>query len=221
MSEGDQLFARFGRAYEPGDVLFREDEAGNTMFVIQQGQVRITKGTRDGTKTLAILGPGEFFGEMAILNSKPRTATAEAMTPLRCLVIDARTFGQMVVSNAEIAVRMITKLARRLDSANALIEVLMHRDPKARVILGLCRQAEIIGEEREDGSVWVPISRAELATEIGLTEDETEEVLVRLRRLRIVRGGDGAEDDGFSVGDVQRLQEFLEFLEMRERFEEV
>ena len=221
MGEGDQLFARFGRAYEPGEVLFREDEPGNTMFVIQQGQVRITKGTRDGTKTLAILGPGEFFGEMAILNSKPRTATAEALSPLRCLVIDARTFGQMVVSNAEIAVRMITKLARRLDSANALIEVLMHRDPKARVILGLCRQAEMIGEEREDGSVWVPISRPELAAEIGLTEEETEEVLVRLRRLRIVQGGDDAEGEGFTVGDVQRLQEFLEFLEMRERFGEV
>jgi CRP/FNR family transcriptional regulator, cyclic AMP receptor protein len=214
MSGGDQLFARFGRSFEPGEVLFREDDPGDTMFVIQQGQVRITKATRDGTKTLAILGPGEFFGEMAILNSKPRNATAEALSPLRCLVIDARTFGQMVVSNAEIAVRMITKLARRLDSANALIEVLMHRDPKARVILGLSRQAEMIGEQREDGSVYVPLSRLDLAAEIGLTEEETEDVLVRLRRLRIVEGG----DEGFVVGDLQRLQEFLEFLEMRERF---
>jgi len=215
MGEGDQLFARFGRTFDAGDVLFREDEPGNTMFVIQAGQVRITKSTRDGSKTLAILGAGEFFGEMAILNAKPRTATAEAISPLRVLVIDAKTFGQMVVSNAEIAVRLITKLARRLDSANALIEVLMHRDPKARVILGLCRQAEMIGEEREDGSIWVPIDKVELAAEIGLTPDETDDVLVRLRRLKIV--GD-AHGGGFVVSDLQRLQEFLEFLEMRERF---
>ncbi len=213
MAEGD-LFARFGRSFEAGEILFREDDPGNTMFVIQAGQVRITKSTRDGTKTLAILGPGEFFGEMAILNAKPRTATAEALGPLRVLVIDSKTFGQMVVSNAEIAVRLITKLAPRLDAANALIEVLMHRDPKARVILGLSRQAELIGQAQADGSVLVPIERAELATEIGLTLEETEDVLVRLRRLRIAE----ESDTGFVVRDVRRLQEFLEFLEMRERF---
>lgn len=217
MAEGDPLFARFGRSFAAGDVLFREDEPGDTMFVIQAGQVRISKASRDGHKTLAILGPGEFFGEMAILNSKPRTATAEAMTPVRCLVIDARTFAQMIVSNAEIAVRLITKLARRLDSANALIEVLMHRDPKARVILGISRQAEMIGESREDGSLLVPISPAELAAEIGLTEQETDDVLVRLRRLRIVE----PEPRGLVVRDVRRLQEFLEFLEMREKFGDV
>lgn len=217
MAEGDTLFARFGRTFEPGDVLFREDEPGNTMFVIQAGQVRISKSGRDGTKTLAILGAGEFFGEMAILNAKPRTATAEAQTQLRVLVIDAKTFGQMVVSNAEIAVRLITKLARRLDSANALIEVLMHRDPKARVILGLSRQAELIGEPMEDGSVFVPIPTPELAAEIGLTVEETDDVLVRLRRLKII----DATETGFVVSDVGRLAEFLEFLEMRDKFGDV
>lgn len=211
---GGDLFARFGRTFDQGAVLFREDEPGDTMFVIQQGQVRITKAGRDGPKTLAVLGPGEFFGEMAILNSKPRTATAEALTPLKVLVIDAKTFSQMVVSNAEIAVRLITKLARRLDSANALIDVLMHRDPKARVILGLSRQAEMIGEAQEDGSVFVPIDRTELAGEIGLTEEETDEVMRRLTRLKIVE----TTQTGVLVNDVHRLAEFLEFLEMREKF---
>lgn len=211
---GADLFARFGRTFDPGAVLFREDEPGDTMFVIQQGQVRITKTGREGPKTLAVLGPGEFFGEMAILNSKPRTATAEALTPLRVLEIDAKMFSQMIVSNTEIAVRLITKLARRLDSANELIEVLMHRDPKARVILGLSRQAEMVGEQQEDGSVLVPIQRAELAAEIGLTEEETDEVVKRLSRLKIV----AATEHGYVVSDVGRLAEFLEFLEMREKF---
>jgi CRP-like cAMP-binding protein len=214
MAEGDQLFARFGRTFDAGEILFRENEPGDTMFVIQAGQVRIRKDAPDGVKTLAILGPGDFFGEMAILNGKPRTATAEALTPLRVLVIDARTLGQMVVSNAEIAVRMITKLARRLDSANALIEVLMHRDPKARLILGLSRQAEMLGQRREDGSILVPIDETALAAEVGLRPEEIGSVLVRLCRLRIVE----RHPAGFVVHDVQRLQEFLEFLEMREKF---
>jgi CRP/FNR family transcriptional regulator, cyclic AMP receptor protein len=216
MAESDQLFARFGKTCEPGEVLFREGEAGSTMYVIQSGAVRITKAVKGEEKTLAILGPGEFFGEMAILNAKPRNATAVVEERGHVLVLGARTFEQMVVSNAEIAVRMIKKLARRLDSANELIEVLMHRDPKARVILGLSREAEVIGQAQDDGSVRVPLSPAELAEQIGLSEAETDEVLKRLRRLRIVEPLEG----GLKVTDVARLEEFYAFLEMREKFGE-
>jgi len=100
---------------------------------------------------------------------------------------DPRTFEQMVVSNAEIAVRLIKKLARRLDSADELIEVLMHRDPRARVILGLSREAQFLGQKREDGSVLVPLTSDELAEQVGLSPRETQEVLKRLSRLKIVQ----------------------------------
>jgi CRP-like cAMP-binding protein len=217
MADSDQLFARFGRQVPAGEVLFREGEAGDTMYVLQSGRVRISKESRDGTKTLAILGPGEFFGEMAILNRKPRTASAEVVEAARVLVIDARTFESMVVSNTEIAVRLIKKLARRLDGADALIEILMHRDPKARVILGLSREAEQGGVEREDGSVFVPLTRETLAEQVGLDPPEVDEVLTRLKRLRMVDEDEG----GFVVTDVMRLHEFLEFLEMRDKFGDV
>lgn len=216
MAESDQLFARFGRTCEPGEVLFREGDAGDLMYVLQSGSVRITKAVKGEEKTLAILGPGEFFGEMAILNAKPRTATAVVEKQAKVLVLGGRTFEQMVVSNAEIAVRLIQKLARRLDSANELIEVLMHRDPKARVILGLSREAQFTGTRRDDGSVVVPMSPAELAEQVGLAEEEIDEVLKRLSRLRIV----DVTDEGVVVTDVDRLEEFYEFLEMREKFGE-
>jgi CRP-like cAMP-binding protein len=212
----DQLFARFGRTCEAGEVLFREHEQGDTMFVLQSGAVRITKETRDGVKTLAVLGPGEFFGEMAILNAKPRNATADVVERARVLVIDKRTFEQMVVSNAEIAVRLIKKLAARLDSANELIEVLLHRDPRARVILGLSRRAELEGQPLEDGSVVVNLSEQQLAEDIGVTPEEVTDVLHRLRRLRIV------EDvpTGLRIHHLSRLTEFLEFLEMQNKYGE-
>src|SRR6185369_15545724 len=95
----DPLFARFGRTCPAGTVLSEEGAAGNTMFVLQSGRVRITKASKDGTKTLAILGPGEFFGEMAILNNKPRTASAQVVEDASLLVIDAKTFEAMVVGN--------------------------------------------------------------------------------------------------------------------------
>ncbi|RZO48420.1 MAG: Crp/Fnr family transcriptional regulator [Sandaracinaceae bacterium] len=211
----DQLFARFGKTSEPGEVLFREGEHGEEMYVLQEGAIRITKAVKGEEKTLALLGPGEFFGEMAILNAKPRTATAVVEQQAKVLVLGAKAFERMVVSNAEIAVRLIKRLARRLDSANELIEVLMHRDPKARVILGLSREAQFLGQPQDDGSVVVPLTEAELAEQVGLSESETVEVLKRLRRLQIV---DPATTDSIVVRDVSRLDEFYEFLEMREKF---
>ena len=213
MVEGAQLFERFGRACPKGTVLFREGQTGKTMFVIQTGRVTITKNLHGSEKTLAVLGPGEFLGEMSILNDKARTATAEVTEDARLLEIDGRTFEQMVVGNAEIAVRLIKRLARRLDAANDLIEVMMHREPKARFILGLSRQAKIRGVERNGGRVEVPLSAAELATELGLSVEEVEEVLRRLTRLGIVESA----GSGILINNQDRLHDFYEFLEEREQ----
>ena len=92
----------------------------------------------------------------------------------------------------------------------------MHRDPKARVILGLSRQADMIGRPREDGALVVPITKADLAEEVGLDVAEVDEVIARLVRLRIVQ----EDKSGLVVAEMSRLDEFLEFLEMREKFEE-
>ena len=103
--------ARFGRDFAAGEVLFREGESGDVMFVIQCGRVRITKAGRAARALAGLLGAGEFVGEMAILNGKPRTATATMVEAARCLVIDAKTLESMVARNAEIALRLIKKLA--------------------------------------------------------------------------------------------------------------
>ncbi|MEM9071646.1 MAG: Crp/Fnr family transcriptional regulator [Myxococcota bacterium] len=200
-----------------GTILFRDGDAGDDMYVIQQGRVRIYTEVRAQEKQLAILGPGDFFGEMALLNNKPRTASASILEDATLLRIDAQTFGSMIVSNTEIAVRLIRKLARRLDSANTLIDLLMHRDPKARVILGLAHEAEFNGQTAEDGSVIVPLDIGGLSKHIGLTDDEVNAVLRRLDRLQIVQ----QTESGFRIPDVMRLHEFLEFLQMREKFGDV
>lgn len=209
----DPLFARFGREYQPGDVLFREGESGEIMFVIQSGAVRITKDIDGEQKSLAVLGPGEFVGEMAILNAKPRAATATVVEPTRCLVIEARMLESMVSKNSEIAFRLIRKLAKRLDSANALVEILMHRDPKARVMLALARHAEAFGERTEQG-IRIRTSPEDIGREVNVDDWVVREVIARLRRLRLVV----EEQSSMVVVDVGRLQDFLEFLEMPQKF---
>lgn len=208
----DPLFARFGQEFPAGDVLFHEGEAGDVMYVVQSGAIRITKDIGGERRVLAVLGPGEFLGEMAILNGRPRTATATVLEPARCLVIEARTLEQMVSKNSEIAVRLIKKLARRLDSADALVEVLMHRDPKARVLLALMRHAESFGEVLEEG-VRVRLTSVDLAQEVGVDPAVVTEVMARLRRLRL----SWEDSAGIVVADVGRLREFFEFLEMPQK----
>src|SRR6266542_4064980 len=114
----DQLFQRFGKEFPLGTVLFREGEPGKEMYVVQQGRITISKTVGEVEKILASLGPGEFVGEMSILNNKPRSATGTCAEPSKLLVIDAKTFEAMIRGNAEIAIRMIKKLSDRLAEAN-------------------------------------------------------------------------------------------------------
>jgi CRP-like cAMP-binding protein len=211
----DSLFTRFGREFRAGDVLFREGERGEEMYVIQSGVVQILKRVGEGERPLATLGRGEFVGEMAILNDKPRTATAVVLEDARCLVIDAATLEQMISNNTEIALRLVKKLARRLDSADELIQILMNPDPKARVLLGLKRHADAFGEETGLG-VRLHASSADLAREVGVEESQVTDVLERLARLRIAAGDD---EGAIVILDLPRLLEFMEFLEMPGKFE--
>ncbi len=210
--------ARFSREYPPGSVIFREGETGDEMYVVQAGEVRISKRVANGERVLATLGPGEFLGEMAILNARPRTATARVVddASARVLVIDARRFEQMIANNREITLRLIKKLSARLDSADALIEILLHKDPKARVLRGLSRHAEAFGQPLPEGAgVRVALTPEELAAQVNADLDTTLEVLGRLRRVRVI----SYDTDGtILVHDLDRLFDFLEFLEMPQKF---
>ena len=216
----DSLFIRFGRDFKAGDVLFREGETGEEMYVIQSGLVQVLKRIGADERALATLGRGEFLGEMAILNGKPRTATAVVLEDARCLVLDGRTLESMITKNPEIAMRLIKKLARRLDNADEMIQILMNPDPKARVMLGLKRYAETVGEpipEDKGGGIRVNTSAVDLAREVGTDEDHVIDVLSRLTRLHIAW-----EDElgSIVIADVGRLLEFMEFLEMPQKFED-
>ncbi len=205
----DPLFARFGREFPEGHVLFREGDAGSVMYVIHAGRVRISRAFASGERTLAVLSPGDFFGEMAILNQKPRTATAVAVEPVQLIEINARTLEAMVLGNTEIAVRLITRLARRLDSANELVELLLHSDARVRVVLALTRLAEELGQHGED-VVAVPVTVGEIARAAALDEPEVEPVLQRLALVRILSS---LPDGGFAMPTPAKMREFLEYID--------
>jgi len=215
MGAEDQLFERFGKGFPAGHVLFRDGEVGKEMFVIQSGKVRISKAVRDTEKTLAVIGPGEFFGEMSILNDKPRSANATVEEEAKLLVIDPKTFEAMIRGNAEIAIRMIKKLAARLAEADTQIENLLHKDHNSRVVHFLTAQAKT--GKAEDGGVRIDISLKDMAGKLGLEVEQTNEVINKLVKSKLVR----IVDSGFIVSDANKLREFLEFLEMKEKFGDI
>ncbi len=208
----DQLFQRFGKEFPRGSVLCREGDPGNEMYVIQAGRVTISKRVGEIEKVLTTLGPGEFFGEMSILNNKPRSATATCAEPSKILVIDAKTFEAMIRGNAEIAIRMIKKLADRLQETNEQIETLLFNDASSRVVHFLATAAERVA--RGPAGHRVAVTPAELAGRVGVRPQQVEDVLQKLVKGKIVV----VEKAGVTVPDVAKLRQFLEFLQMKAQF---
>lgn len=212
-SDGDRLFERFGREFPVGTVIFAEGDIGNEMYVIQTGKVNIVKKSRDAEKVLVTLSAGAFFGEMAIINQKPRSASAVVLEAARLLVIGPKTFDAMIRGNAEVAVRMIKILAQRLQEADQQIENLMLKDHNSRVVHLLTHMAS--KGKPVPGGTLVESSIEAMADKVGLRDQDVQEVLDKLFNAKLIRPGDSG---GLLIHDVNRLREFLEFLEMKEKF---
>jgi CRP-like cAMP-binding protein len=206
MANQEQVLERFARDYPAGTVLFREGEPGTEIYVIRTGTVRITRRIRDVEITLVVLQPGDFFGEMAILTDRPRSATATVMEDARILVIDGQMLDTMVHGNIEIAVRMIKKLAERLAEANRHIQTLLMRDHNSRVASFFLGALE--ADNLESGLVAVDVE--EIATQTGCDYAEVSDALERLNHLGLVKPAEGGS--GFMVRDREALAGLLELL---------
>jgi CRP-like cAMP-binding protein len=124
-------FAKFLTHFHKGHVLFREGEDGEDMYIIQSGRVAIKKKVKDGDAVLAVLEKGDFFGEMAILERMPRSASAELVEDGDLIVIGGDIFGDMIKANPEIAVRMLRKYSIRLRETNKQLEQVMQKGAAA------------------------------------------------------------------------------------------
>ncbi len=213
MGAEETLFQRFGKEFPQGTVLFREGEPGKEMFVLQSGKVAISKRVRDVEKILALLGPGEFFGEMAIISNRPRNASATVSEDARLLVIDPKTFEGMIRGNSEISVRMIKKLAERLNEADAQIESLLIGDPNSRVLHQILQTCQTRGRPMEEG-IEIDFVVREMPRVIGVGEPAIRFLLDKLERAGLVeRSG-----DRLTIYDTARLQDYLNYLEMKWKF---
>jgi hypothetical protein len=108
-------------SFENGDFIFREGDLGTTMYIVHEGKVEIIQEIAGAEQKLTVLEKGDFFGEMAVLESLPRTASARAVGEVQLLQINSATFSQMLKDNPEIAVRMMRKLSRRIRETDTML----------------------------------------------------------------------------------------------------
>jgi CRP-like cAMP-binding protein len=103
-----------GKVYRDGEEIIRQNEVGDCMFVIQEGQVEVLSELDDDEFRLGLLGPGEFFGEMAIVEKQARAATVRAVGEARVLTVDKRTFLRRVQEDPTLALNILRTLCQRI-----------------------------------------------------------------------------------------------------------
>jgi flavin-dependent dehydrogenase len=119
-----------GKSYKAGEAIIRQGEAGDCMFVIQSGQAEVVKEGDGREMRLAVLGPGDFFGEMAIFEKDLRSATVRALGEVRVLTIDQAMFLRKIRDDPSLAFRIMEKMSNRIRELGA--EVARLREPAAR-----------------------------------------------------------------------------------------
>jgi len=201
--EGQSLTDKFGVRLSGGTTVFRQGDPGGSMYVIRAGKVRVLKEAHGRQRVVTTLGPGDFFGEMAVVMGRPRTATAEVLEEAELLKVPAAKLEEMVAQSGEVAIRLIRHLAERIENANRFIDLLLEDDMTARVILELQRILE-----QANGSAAPDVTDADLALAIGVDQSDVRAALRRLTRVGVVEVSAGF----VLIKDLQRLNEFLDFI---------
>ena len=177
------------RKYPSGSMIFSEAQKGDDLFIIRDGAVKISK-IVDGTEiTLAILKTGDMFGEMALLENKPRSANAIATADCVLMSINMQNFNQMVATQAQMVDKLTNTLSERLWSMQRqLANSLLHANPVAQMIDMLALQLEknripmVKGQQHHTS-----FSCEDIATMCGLSKTDQARCLPDFMRNRTIK----------------------------------
>jgi len=201
------LYEKYGTEIKAGRVLFNEGEPGDTMYIIQIGRVKITKRIGNSEKILMVLQKGDFFGEMAIINQAPRTATATAVDNCQLLCFNRQGFLSMISKNSNIAMNIIEKLCFRLQKADNAIRDLTKRDIKSLVISVL---NDLSHAHRGAGRVQTLVYKDTLKSIAEQSGATVKEVEVEIQQL-IVAGMLNTDGYNLEITQPEELGHFAGF----------
>lgn len=165
--------ADMSRDYPEDTMIFSESQSGAEMYIIQSGQVSITKVVDGNEVTLAVLKAGDMFGEMALLENKPRSASAIAHADCHLLVVNRRNFDQMVTTQPQLISKLTTTLAERLWSMYRQLDNANIQSPVQKMVdmLSLQMEKQKISANRVGVEWATDFSIRELATLCGIPQE--------------------------------------------------
>jgi CRP-like cAMP-binding protein len=176
------------RKYGREDVVIHEDERGDVFCLIRQGKVKITMTSPEGKELiLSTLGPGEFFGEMALLDDEPRSASVIATEKLEVFTIWRSDFLQLLSENFSITRKLLAEMSKRLRDASNRIESLATMDVYGRLARYLLELARDEGREVQKGYIAVrrPTHQA-IANTIGTSRETVSRLLHELMDQQLI-----------------------------------
>ena len=126
-------FGRFAKIFQAGEMIFSEFEPGDNFYLIQSGRVQLVKHIGEIEKTLDVLQPSEMFGEMAILENSPRSATAIALDTVKVLEFNSQNFEILMLGNPQIALKLLRMFAKRIYDSKRRFMILTLEEPQAKI----------------------------------------------------------------------------------------
>jgi CRP-like cAMP-binding protein len=181
-------FEKHVRAYSLGAAIFRENDDGSEMFIIIQGVVEIRKSTGpSSSKILATLQKGDMFGEMAIIEKQPRSATAVAVQPTRVLVLNEKLYDSMVGTNPDFARKMNRVLSERIRRADAIIQNIMTTNRQNQLWAGLMQYARDKGVATFKGSRVIIADFTSWAVQhLGMSDKDIQVILAQFLKREVI-----------------------------------
>jgi CRP-like cAMP-binding protein len=165
--------------YPADRAVLMEDAWGNAVYFIESGWVKVRRHAGDGAVTLAVLGPGDFFGEMAILDESPRSTDVVALAPVKLLSVSAQRFIQTLFKDSQLHHRMLQLMVQRLRLTNFRFQ-LRNQPPAVKLANTLATLSEAYGQPSDDGIAIFNIPPADLSDVADISEDETSKIMEKL-----------------------------------------
>jgi CRP-like cAMP-binding protein len=195
------------RAYEPGQVVFREGDASDTCYVVKSGHARAIREHADGRAiTLANFGPGDIFGELAMFEDERRSATVETLDRVEAVGILGADMRRLMRDHPEIAIGVVVSLGRRLRAANERIASQSFQTVQSRVATVL---TQLVAEAQEEGAgereVLVVATQADVAKLAGSSRESASRFLAVLERAGVIEQGRGK----LTVHDPSALERYV------------
>lgn len=207
--EADELAERLVmRRFGGGQIIFHHGDPGGLLYIITKGKVKIAHSTPDGQEALlAILGVGDFFGELALLDDSPRSATAEALATTETLTLHRTDFRRFIISNPDFAMHVLQTMAQHIRRLNRQLSDIFFLDLSGRLARTLLRLAEQHGRPGDEGIVIdLSLTQTDLAEMTGATRVSINKTLGRFRRAKWVK----TQGRRFIITDRDALQNLIQ-----------